>query len=102
MSNISVKLCVNNCSWNRYLELVHPLWHRMNFKKSWVFIGIGINWIYGIAIVVAHHVPTSKVKIFHLREIYCQIYRLNSNNWNVTKLNTRNTILVRSFKFPVH
>ena len=48
---------------NRYLELVHPIWHKTHFKKYWIFIGIFINWFYGITIIAAHKLPTTKVDI---------------------------------------
>ena len=46
---------------SRYLELVHPIWHKTNFKIRWIYISFVVNWIFGSSLC-AHLVATSKVK----------------------------------------
>ena len=46
---------------NRYLELVHPMWHKTHFKKNWMFISFVSTWIFGIALKASHIIPTAKV-----------------------------------------
>ena len=51
----------------RYLELVHPVWHRTNFKIKWLYISFGINWVIGIAFNAAYTLPTTKVRSVNVR-----------------------------------
>ena len=50
----------------RYLELVHPIWHKTNFKIKWIYISFVINWQFGPILIAAHHVPTTKVGEIYL------------------------------------
>ena len=47
----------------RYLELVHPVWHRANFNTRWLYISFGINWAYGIIFNGAYIIPISMVTV---------------------------------------
>ena len=48
---------------SRYLELVHPIWHKTHFKVRWIYISFAFNWILGITLCL-HLVATSKVNSF--------------------------------------
>ena len=48
---------------SRYLELVHPIWHKTHFNIRWIYISFAVNWIFGI-IRNAYLLVTSKVKMF--------------------------------------
>ena len=46
---------------DRYMELVHPIWHRTHFKKSWLRVVIPFTWLFGVAVIGSHHLSTTKV-----------------------------------------
>ena len=54
------------CTFFRYLELVHPIWHKTHFKIKWIYISFVINWQFGPILIAAHHVPTTKVGKIYL------------------------------------
>ena len=73
----------------RYLELVHPIWHKTHFKIRWIYISIAVTWILGITINFAYHIPTTKVK--HLSFIIfllSVLYLLNNNYKDENKVKT--------------
>ena len=52
-----------NCHlFSRYLEIVHPIWHKTNFKIRWIYISFAIIWLSGCTLTTAIHVPTTKVR----------------------------------------
>ena len=45
----------------RYLELVHPIWHRVNFKTRWVYIAFALIWLCNL-LNETYQIATSKVR----------------------------------------
>ena len=45
----------------RYLEIVHPIWHKTHFKKKWLYICFAIIWPFGMTFNAAYMIPTTKV-----------------------------------------
>ena len=45
----------------RYLEIVHPIWHKTHFKKKWLYICFAIIWPFGIVFNSAVWIPVTKV-----------------------------------------
>ena len=45
----------------RYLELVHPLWHKSNFKIRWIYIALAVNVSLSIIFPATYKLPTTKV-----------------------------------------
>jgi hypothetical protein len=43
----------------RYLAIVHPIWHKTNFTKNKVIVSIVCVWIFGPAYNLAYMIPTS-------------------------------------------
>ena len=43
-----------------YLELVHPIWHRVNFKLRWVYITFALIWLSNL-MNETYQIATSKV-----------------------------------------
>ena len=63
----------------RYLELVHPIWHRAHFKKNWIYISCITTWVFGITLKLVHHIPTSKVikqkrSLYHTIKMFLNYY----------------------------
>ena len=54
----------------RYLELVHPIWHRTHFNTRWLYISFGINWVFGVVFNAAYIVPTVKVCLSQTQCVY--------------------------------
>ncbi len=46
---------------DRYLEVVHPLWHRAHTSKSRVLMAIVLVWIWGMMYNTLYLIPTTKV-----------------------------------------
>ena len=46
----------------RYLELVHPIWHRAHFKIWWIYVSFVLTWLLGCGLMAVHIIPTTKVK----------------------------------------
>ena len=59
--NVSVFLLI------RYLEIVHPIWHKTHFKKKWLYISFAVIWPFGITLYAAFWIPTSKVSYRNLK-----------------------------------
>ena len=45
----------------RYLELIHPLWHKAHFKIKWVYVTMVGCWCFGIGLNASYMIPTTKV-----------------------------------------
>ena len=45
----------------RYLELVHPLWHKSHFKIKWIYISLAANVSLSTIFHAAYKLPTTKV-----------------------------------------
>ena len=58
----SINLNINVINSDRYLELVHTMWHKANFKTRWIYISCAINWIFGTALNATYMIPTTKVR----------------------------------------
>ena len=50
----------------RYLELVHPIWHKTHFKIRWIYLNLFANVALSISFHAAYLIPTSKVIMFTL------------------------------------
>ena len=48
---------------NRYLVIIHPIWHKTHFKIRWLFISFAIIWICGIAFNAAYLIPITEVRV---------------------------------------
>ena len=56
------KFSLYNCLFSiRYLEIVHPIWHKTHFKKKWLYICFVVVWFSGPALYAAFWIPTVKV-----------------------------------------
>ena len=44
----------------RYLELVHPIWHKTHFKIKWVYISFPVIWFCNL-ILTTHQIYISKL-----------------------------------------
>ena len=53
---------------HRYVELVHPIWHRAHFKMRWIYISFLVNWLFGSLLCGAHLIPTTQVKTHFLNK----------------------------------
>ena len=52
----------NSCSFTfRFLEIVHPIWHKTHFKKKWLYICFALIWPFGMTFNAAYMIPTTKV-----------------------------------------
>ena len=61
--------CSDDIHWSncfRYLELVHPIWHRTHFKMRYIYMAIAFVWIFGLGLNAAHMIPTGKVILIYL------------------------------------
>ena len=56
----------------RYLQLVYPMWHKANFKKSWIYNCFICTWIVGPSFHMSHAIPTSKVS----KKIHINIFSI--------------------------
>ena len=66
-----------NIHFNRYLELVHPFWHKTHFKKQWIYINFVFCWMFGIVLNLSFLIPTSKVKyLAHMSHSLLSSFRL--------------------------
>ena len=45
----------------RYLEIVHPIWHKVNFNSYMVIVALVIIWVIGPVYYLPYIIPTSKV-----------------------------------------
>ena len=45
------------------MELLYPSWHKVHFKMKYLYFALALSWIVGIVDIVAHIIPTSKVRI---------------------------------------
>ncbi len=46
---------ISHVLFDRYLELVHPMWHMKHFRKCWVYLMILFSWTFGYG----YHISTS-------------------------------------------
>ena len=46
---------------SRYLEIVHPVWHKTHFKKKWLYISFAVIWPFGFAFNAVTWIPAKKV-----------------------------------------
>ena len=53
---------------NRYLEIVHPIWHKTHFQIRWLYTIFIINWLVGIGFNAAYHIPTTQVSLLFFRD----------------------------------
>ena len=68
LGKIPIWSCIMSSSYNlvfltveRYLEVVHPIWHKVNYSTSKAGICIGIAWFIGPAFNIAYSIPSSKI-----------------------------------------
>ena len=45
----------------RFLELVHPIWHKTHFKIRWIYISCATTWMFGVIFNFTYDIPTTKV-----------------------------------------
>ncbi len=46
----------------RYLECVHPIWHKSHFSRRKLYLVLGFTWFFGLVFILPMYVLTSKVK----------------------------------------
>ena len=51
----------------RYMEIVHPIWHKTHFKRKWLYICFAIIWPFGIVFNSAVWIPVGNTKLV----VYC-------------------------------
>ena len=47
----------------RYLEIVHPIWHKTHFKKKWLYVSFAIIWPFGMALYAGFWLPSTEVSL---------------------------------------
>ncbi len=47
----------------RYLELVHPLWHKVRRRTCWMRGSVAFCWCFGLGVNALYMVPTTEVPV---------------------------------------
>ena len=58
---------------SRYLELVHPIWHKAHFNIRWLYTSLVFVWVFGLLLNVCT-MHTTKVKWFKLTILLTVFY----------------------------
>ena len=70
----------------RYLELLHPIWHKVHFKIKYLYVALIGCWIFGIGLNAAYVIPTSKV--FQFKQFGEELQDLSEIDNIVVKIQT--------------
>ena len=86
-----VKTSIGTCS--RYLELVHPIWHKAHFKIRWLYAALTFASIFGLLLNV-YHIPTTKVNYLFLYKSL--VLKTISSSWGIARKNSE----LEEIRFP--
>ena len=63
----------------RYLELVHPLWHKTHFRIRWIYITLVANVILSVTFHFSYYIPSAKVRALFDRLLsICNFFRVQN------------------------
>ena len=63
---IKIQFIFKNKTTCRYLELIHPIWHKTHFKKHFIFIDLIVNCLISITFESSHNIASAKVRLYDI------------------------------------